>query len=219
MTDLSLCPLPSLCPLFSALLSALRSLLSAPHDHHHDRRHLCCLRLSLCEWPLTFPVVPPHTAHIGFHGMLKRAAVHAALMVTGRNASGKSSFARVAAGLWPHTTGTVSVPTPAGSTKPGQRAEPMLQMKKIPSQQNGARSPHHSCLPLTSAVRRGQGRLRRPAAHSHVPGLAGRPSDVKTISNSATLRAILTAASSVSSIRIEYLRVCVLQLSAEDRNG
>ena len=41
------------------------------------------------------------------------------LMVTGRNASGKTSLVRVISGLWPHSTGTVTVPSPAGSQRPG----------------------------------------------------------------------------------------------------
>jgi ABC-type uncharacterized transport system fused permease/ATPase subunit len=46
------------------------------------------------------------------------------LMVTGRNASGKSSMARVMAGLWPHKHGQLSVPTPKGSSKPGIKVAP-----------------------------------------------------------------------------------------------
>lgn len=42
-----------------------------------------------------------------------------ALMVTGRNASGKTSFVRVISGLWPHANGTLSVPCPKGSKIPG----------------------------------------------------------------------------------------------------
>ena len=43
------------------------------------------------------------------------------LVVTGRNAAGKTSLARVTSGLWPHTQGTVAVPTPKGSAVPGLR--------------------------------------------------------------------------------------------------
>ena len=42
-----------------------------------------------------------------------------ALMVTGRNATGKTSFVRVISGLWPHAEGTLSVPCPKGSKIPG----------------------------------------------------------------------------------------------------
>ena len=41
------------------------------------------------------------------------------LMITGRNASGKTSLVRVISGLWPHTTGAVTVPCPASSKRPG----------------------------------------------------------------------------------------------------
>lgn len=41
------------------------------------------------------------------------------LMISGRNASGKTSFVRVLAGLWPHSNGELTVPAPHGSTVPG----------------------------------------------------------------------------------------------------
>ena len=40
-------------------------------------------------------------------------------MVTGRNATGKSSFVRAVSGLWPTPAGSISVPCPAGSNRPG----------------------------------------------------------------------------------------------------
>lgn len=41
------------------------------------------------------------------------------LMISGRNASGKTSFVRVLAGLWPHSNGELTAPAPRGSTVPG----------------------------------------------------------------------------------------------------
>lgn len=41
------------------------------------------------------------------------------LMISGRNASGKTAFVRVLAGLWPHAKGEVTAPTPHGSSVPG----------------------------------------------------------------------------------------------------
>lgn len=41
------------------------------------------------------------------------------LMISGRNASGKTSFVRVLAGLWPHIKGELTTPSPRGSTLPG----------------------------------------------------------------------------------------------------
>jgi putative ATP-binding cassette transporter len=42
-----------------------------------------------------------------------------AVMVTGRNATGKTSFVRSVSGLWPTPAGTITVPTPHGSRRPG----------------------------------------------------------------------------------------------------
>ena len=41
------------------------------------------------------------------------------LMVTGRNSSGKTSFVRAIAGLWPTPVGSIKTPCPAGSMHPG----------------------------------------------------------------------------------------------------
>lgn len=44
---------------------------------------------------------------------------HKALMVTGRNATGKTSLVRAMAGLWPIPKGSIECPCPAGSNRPG----------------------------------------------------------------------------------------------------
>jgi ABC-type uncharacterized transport system fused permease/ATPase subunit len=41
------------------------------------------------------------------------------LIISGRNASGKTSLVRVLSGLWPHSAGEVHVPTPSNSRVPG----------------------------------------------------------------------------------------------------
>ena len=42
-----------------------------------------------------------------------------ALMVTGRNSTGKTAFVRAVAGLWPIPAGSIVAPRPAGSARPG----------------------------------------------------------------------------------------------------